>query len=198
MLNTSSKHVIKLTVVGLIIFLSLLLIMNIKKPLPVVQVEANEITFDTPEKLDAAADLIMIASPSKDFMDREHKVTFFDDGTIEDYYTLTEVQVEKIIKATNNFNLPKNNTFSIIEPVGIVERSIGKRKLVTNNYVELKQKSSYIMFLQQNSMGQYGIININLGKFNLDNKDPLDIGEKNHQRLRSLKMIFSKNILSTR
>lgn len=32
-------------------------------------------------------------------------------------------------------------------------------------------------------MGQYAIINNNLGKFNLDNKDPLDIGEKNHQRL---------------
>lgn len=178
MLNTSSKHVITLTVVGLIIFLSLLLIMNIKKPLPVVQVEANEITFDTPEKLDAAADLITIASPSKDFMDREHMLTFFDDGTIEDYYTLTEVQVDKVIKAPDNFNLPKNNSFSIIEPVGIVERSTGKRKLVTNNYVELKEKSSYIMFLQQNSMGQYGIINNNLGKFNLDNKDPLDIGEK--------------------
>ncbi|MGE7946449.1 hypothetical protein [Lysinibacillus sp. NPDC093688] len=178
MLNTSSKRVITLTVVALIIFLSLLLIMNIKKPLPVVQVDANEITFDTPEKLDAAADLIIIASPSKDFMDREHKVTFFDDGTIEDYYTLTEVQVDKIIKAPDNFNLPKNNSFSIIEPVGIVERSTGKRKLVTNNYAELKEKSSYIMFLQQNSMGQYGIINNNLGKFNLDNKDPLDIGEK--------------------
>lgn len=111
-------------------------------------------------------------------MDREHKVTFFEDGTIQDYYTLTEVQVDKVIKAPNNFHLSKNNTIKIIEPVGIVKRSTGKRKLVTNDYEELKGKSSYIMFLQQNSMGQYAIINNNLGKFNLDNKDPLDIGEK--------------------
>lgn len=177
MLNTSSKRVIALTIVTLLIFLSLLLIMNII-PITEVQVDANEITFNTPEKLDAAADLIMIASPSKDFMDREHKVTFFDDGTIQDYYTLTEVQVEKVIKAPNNFHLSKNNTIKIIEPVGIVGRGTGKRKLVTNQYEELKEKGSYIMFLQQNSKGQYAIINNNLGKFNLDNKDPLDIGEK--------------------
>ncbi len=178
MLNTSSKRVIALTVVTLVIFLSLLLIMNIKKTIPKVQVNANEITFNTPEELDAAADLIIIASPFKEFMDREHKVTFFEDSTIQDYYTLTEVQVDKVIKAPNNFHLSKNNTIKIIEPVGIVKRSTGKRKLVTNDYEELKGKSSYIMFLQQNSMGQYAIINNNLGKFNLDNKDPLDIGEK--------------------
>ncbi|MGE8037320.1 hypothetical protein [Lysinibacillus sp. NPDC093692] len=177
MLNTSSKRAIALTVVILVIFLSLLLIMNIK-PIPEVQVDANEITFNTPEELDAAADLIMIASPSKEFMDREHKVTFFDDDTIQDYYTLTEVQVEKVIKAPNNFHLSKNNMIKIIEPVGIVGRGTGKRKLVTNQYEELKEKNSYIMFLQQNSKGQYGIINNNLGKFNLDNKDALDMGEK--------------------
>ncbi|MGE7688734.1 hypothetical protein ACQKMI_05950 [Lysinibacillus sp. NPDC097214] len=187
MLNTSSKRVITLTVVTIVIILCLFLIMNKEKPLPVVQVDANEITFDTPEKLDAAADLIIIASPSKDFMDREHMVTFFDDGTIEDFYTLTEVQVDKVIKTPDNFILPKNNSFSIIEPVGIVERSTGNRKLVTNHYKELKEKSSYIMFLQQNSMGQYGIINNNLGKFNLDNKDPLDIGEKKSSEAKKFK-----------
>lgn len=73
-----------------------------------------------PEELDAVADLIIIASPSKAFMDREHKVTFFDDGTIQDYYTLTEVQVEKVIKAPNDFYLSKNTTIKIIEPVRIV------------------------------------------------------------------------------
>lgn len=35
-------------------------------------------------------------------MDHEHKVTFFDDSTIQDYYTLTEVEVDKVIKAPNN------------------------------------------------------------------------------------------------
>ncbi|MFB7156909.1 hypothetical protein [Lysinibacillus sp. NPDC056232] len=54
------------------------------------------------------------------------------------------------------------------------------------------------MFLKQNSMGQYALINNNLGKFNLDNKNALDIGEKNLPRLRSLKMMFSKNILTTK
>jgi len=187
MLNTFSKRVITLTVVTFIIFLSLFLIMKKIKPIPEVQVDANEITFNTPEELDAAADLIIIASPFKKFMDREHKVTFFEDGTIQDYYTLTEVQVDKVIKAPNNFHLPQNNTIKIIEPVGIVKRSTGKRKLVTNDYEELKEKSSYIMFLQQNSMGQYGIINNNLGKFNLDNKDPLDIGEKNSSEAKKFK-----------
>ncbi|MFJ5563857.1 hypothetical protein [Lysinibacillus xylanilyticus] len=99
------KRVITLTVVALIIFLSLFLIMNINNPIPEVHVEANEITFETPEELDAAADLIITASPSKKFMDHEHKVTFFDDGTIQDYYTLTEVQVDKVIKAPNNFKI---------------------------------------------------------------------------------------------
>lgn len=142
--------------------------------IPVVQVDANEITFETPEELDAAADLIIIASPSDEFMDREHKVSYFDDSTIQDYYTLTEVQIDKVIKAPSDFNLSNNNTISIIEPVGIV----GKRKLVTNHYEELKEKSSYLLFLQQNSMGQYAIINNNLGKFNLDDTNSLYIGDK--------------------
>lgn len=188
MLNTSSKRIIILTVVTLIILLSLFLIMNKKKmtpvaqedtnEIPVVQVDANEITFETPEELDAAADLIIIASPSDEFMDREHKVSYFDDGTIQDYYTLTEVQIDKVIKAPSDFNLSNNNTISIVEPVGIVERSVGKRKLVTNHYEELKEKSSYLLFLQQNSMGQYAIINNNLGKFNLDDTNSLYIGDK--------------------
>ncbi|MFJ3387414.1 hypothetical protein [Lysinibacillus sp. NPDC086135] len=178
MLITFSKRVITLTIVTLIILLSLLLIMGKKKMTPVVQVDANEITFETPDELDAAADLIIIASPSDEFLDREHKVSYFDDGTIQDYYTLTEVQIDKVIKAPSDFNLSNNNTISIIEPVGIVDRSVGKRKLVTNNYEELKEKSSYILFLKQNSMGQYAIINNNLGKFSLDNTDSLYIGEK--------------------
>ena len=122
--------------------------MNIIKPILEVQVDANEITFNTPEELDATADLIIIASPSKEFMDREHKVTFFDDGTNQDYYTLTEVQVDKVIKAPNNFHLSKNNTINIIEPVGIVGRNTGKRKLITNHNKEFKEKSSYMLFLQ--------------------------------------------------
>lgn len=44
MLNTSSKQAISLTVVTFVIFLSLLLIMKIIKPIPEVQVDANEIT----------------------------------------------------------------------------------------------------------------------------------------------------------
>ncbi|MFJ7887577.1 hypothetical protein ACIQYL_05785 [Lysinibacillus xylanilyticus] len=75
MLDTSLKRVITLTVVALIIFLSLFLIMNINNPIPEVHVDANKITFETPEELDAAADLIIIVSPSKKFMDHEHKVT---------------------------------------------------------------------------------------------------------------------------
>ncbi|MFE3572711.1 hypothetical protein [Lysinibacillus sp. NPDC059133] len=67
MLNTTSKRVITLIVVTLIIFLSLLLIMKIIKPIPEVQVDANEITFKTSEELDAAADFIIIASPTKEY-----------------------------------------------------------------------------------------------------------------------------------
>ncbi|QPR69175.1 hypothetical protein I6G82_06055 [Lysinibacillus macroides] len=179
MLNTPMKRVITLITVVIISF-TLVWIMKITQTAAIVEVhvDANEIIFETPEKLEAAADLIIIASPTKEFMDREHQVTFFDDGTIQDYYTLTEVLVEKIIKSPDDFSLADNQLMSIIEPVGIVERQAEKKKLITNHYKELQEDSAYILFLKQNMFGQYAIINNNLGKFNIDQTDSSDIGEE--------------------
>lgn len=49
-------------------------------------------------------------------------------------------------------------------------------KILGDDYTELKQGSQYLLFLRKNGYGQWGIINMNRGKFNLDGSDPNDLG----------------------
>ncbi|QDS36350.1 hypothetical protein [Brevibacillus brevis] len=138
------------------------------EPMETISLEALYITYESAEELDEA-DLILIGTPTSDFSDREHKTSYYADGSLQDFYTLTEIEVDKIIKSPNDFDLKESETLSIIEPVGMIELD-GTKKITIDEYKEMEKGEKYIIFLNDNGYGQYSVINNDLGKFNLDSK----------------------------
>ena len=131
-----------------------------------ISLEAHYITYESAEELDKA-DLILIGTPIADFTEREHKTSYYSDGSLEDFYTLTEVKINKIIKSPKDFDLDDSNNLAIIEPVGIVEIN-GDKKITIDEYKEMEKGESYIIFLNKNVNGEYSVINNDFGKFRLD------------------------------
>ncbi|WDH99734.1 hypothetical protein PUW24_13040 [Paenibacillus urinalis] len=116
--------------------------------------------------MDQLAELIIIGTPTKSFIDREHKITHYGDGEVQDFYTLTEIQIDKILKKPDD--LPQDQkTTSIIEPIGLD----GETKLIVDDYVELQKGDQSVIFLVKNTFGDYGIMNENLGKYSLDHPE---------------------------
>ena len=150
--------------------------LNIKR----VSVDANYITWDNVNDLNNAADLVVVANATKSFLDRKHVATYFDDGNVQDFYKLTDIQIERILKGKNDL-LGKDKTLSIIEPVGLFENEQQKTILSRENYLELEKGNRSIIFLKKNSNGQYVIMNINNGKFSFTDEKSLKLVQKDEE-----------------
>ncbi|OME90163.1 MULTISPECIES: hypothetical protein [Paenibacillus] len=46
----------------------------------------------------------------------------------------------------------------------------------------MKSGSSYIIFMKKNTYGQYSVINLQAGKFNLDGTDPDDVYDESENK----------------
>ncbi len=103
---------------------------NVKR----VSVHANYITFDNIDELSKVADLIVIANATQLFQDRKHMATYFDDGNVQDFYTLTNISIEKIIKGENEV---QGNQLTIIEPVSYFESEKQNTIVSREGYLEL-------------------------------------------------------------
>ncbi|MFC9542487.1 hypothetical protein ACFTQ7_21835 [Lysinibacillus sp. NPDC056959] len=157
-----------------------------------VDIQANYIGYETADELSQGADIILVASPIDDFTNREHRSTKFEDGTLQDFYTLTKLNIERIIKQPEGINI--GSQMEVIEPVGIItEADKQQTKVTTDGYREMKQGRRYIMFLANNGMGGYSIINMNNGKFNLDGGDAQDIPTNKDEKV--FKERLKKDIL---
>lgn len=160
--------------------------------IPKISLEATYVEYGTVDALDSDAELIVIGTPLKDFDDRQHIVTTFDDGNIQDFYTLTEIKINKVIKAPEAATLAVDDSLTIIEPISYIENVEGKKKITYEDYTELKQNQKSIIFLKKNTQGQYSIINMDLGKFSLDTlSQPLSTLAKNQDP----KVEFRKSVL---
>lgn len=131
-----------------------------------VSISTNSIRFNTVDNLDQVAELIIVGTPTETFENRKHVITNYDDGAIQDFYTLTEIKIDKILKKPEEFS-EEQETISIIEPVSLD----GDTKLTSDGYVELQKGDQSIIFLMKNTFGDYSIINDNLGKFSLNHKE---------------------------
>ncbi|MFB7157313.1 hypothetical protein [Lysinibacillus sp. NPDC056232] len=139
-----------------------------------VDIHARYVEYDTADKLHQDADIVLVASPIDDFANREHHSTEFEDGTLQDFYTLTNLNVERIIKQPEGINI--GSQMQVIEPVSIItEADKQQTKVAADGYREMKQGKRYIVFLKNNGMGDYSVINMNNGKFNLDGGDAQDV-----------------------
>lgn len=168
MFSFQKKSVLICVVCIVVVTVSIITYMNVQsKPersfYTVVNLPANSITFSEVEKLDAFAELIVIGYATDGFADREHVITAFDDGTMQSFHTNTNIKITKILKKPEDFPSDQND-LTIIEPVSLD----GDIKYTANDYVELQQGETSVIFLLRNSYGDYGLINDNLGKFNLE------------------------------
>ncbi|WP_195573919.1 hypothetical protein [Paenibacillus sp. 1001270B_150601_E10] len=135
-----------------------------------VYVSSDYVGYSTGNGLFNNAELVVIGSPTKDFEDREVHLTELPKGFVADIATFTEINVEKVLKGPEE--VVKNLT--VIEPIGVYQTFKGKKRIAYEGYTEMKKDSKYLIFLKKNSYGQYSVINMQAGKFNLDGTDPED------------------------
>ncbi|MFS0725418.1 hypothetical protein [Paenibacillus sp. 1P07SE] len=126
-----------------------------------VTIESNYVTFETLERLEEAADLIVVASPVNDFRDRKHVTTKFNDGAIQDFYTETTIEIKKVIKGTS---ITDGQKIDIGEPISIAKEKGSDVVLSRNGYSEVEVTKNYILFLMKNDAGLYFVIG-NGGKY---------------------------------
>ena len=148
--------------------------------------------YSSARALFSGAELVVIGSPIQDFEDREVLIGKDSLGGLMYIVTSTELQVEELLKG------PKEDAIdlAVIEPSGIRQTYSGKEKITSEGYTEMKKGSKYVIFLKKNTSGQYSVINMQAGKFNLDGTDADDAkGSSSKSRIMTeLKADFSQEL----
>ncbi len=159
---------------------------SVSQNLPVFNTHADYRTYNTLADLENGADAILLVAPTQRFMDRKHIVTFFeeDKNTMQDYYTLTELKVFKVLKA-DDVTFKDNKYIEVVEPISIVKQ-VGKDVIfATDGYVEMERNEKYVVFLKKNQSGKYRILNMNNGKFSHYINKPRKEDMHTNQQLRA-------------
>lgn len=180
----SRKKTLFLTAAVILSLLAAYYYFAIYKSISNISLEGDYKGYSTEQSLSEAAELIVVASPTQDFGDRVHKTTFYPKtNALQDIYTLTNINIEKVIKGPSNID--KN--ISIVEPIGLVQEIDGLKKISIESYTEMKKGNKYIIFLRKNTYGDYSVINMQFGKFNLDGQDKDDEKSEDKELKDSLK-----------
>ncbi len=181
---------------------------NSNYKLPIQFNPANHMIYETNEELEKDSDLIIVGKIKTDFeqsqpivveqkkagtekLRESQSVVVKDKIGIVDYYTITPVDVKKVVKGSFSEKQVK-----VIEAGAVVEEA-GKTKYIMarENFSPLQKNSKYLLFLKKidpstypNLADVYSIISINQGKFNADGTDKkeLDVEGKN-DRYKKLK-----------
>ncbi|MFW5435783.1 hypothetical protein [Paenibacillus apiarius] len=132
-----------------------------------ISIHANFVNFENADQLDSFADLIVIGTAVQRFEDRNPVSTHFDDGTLQDFYTLTDISIDRVLKGPGQI-MQEDAPLTIIEPLAYLDIENEKTKLTRENYIELHEGDRSVIFLKKNTFGQFAIINQNLGKFSLN------------------------------
>ncbi|TPG68262.1 hypothetical protein EEL32_20695 [Brevibacillus laterosporus] len=138
-------------------------------PSTVIESHANITKYEHVENLEDEADAIVVVSPEKDFTDEESTITYTDVGRIEDYYTVTDVKVNKVFKGKD---IP--DSISVIQGAVMVKDDALKYQkdlLTIEGYRVMEKDKNYILFLEAKDNGQYGILGVFQGKVNVDDTD---------------------------
>ncbi|MFB4160376.1 hypothetical protein ACE1TF_10865 [Geomicrobium sp. JSM 1781026] len=137
---------------------------------PVAISFADTITFDNLEEMEEFSDAVVIGRTSDDFIDREHVNIYYEDGYLEDFYTLTNIDVHDVMHySEDRFNFSEE--IKIVEPLSIVGNEEEEVKLISEGYEELKADTDYLIFLKENIFGDMSVVWQNYGKFNLESDD---------------------------
>ncbi|WP_374016969.1 hypothetical protein ABU162_22525 [Paenibacillus thiaminolyticus] len=63
-----------------------------------VRVDSTYIESTSTEDLINRAELIVIGRPVNNFEERKHVVSYYNTMTIQDFYTITDMEVEQVLK----------------------------------------------------------------------------------------------------
>lgn len=131
-----------------------------------ISIQANFAGYANFTEMEAAATIILIGTPTQDFTDRKPVTSRYPGGDVQDFYTLTDIQIERIIKNESTLNLEQDLTMQVIEPVVLtVDGNGDKIKLTLNGYVEMQTDTSYLLFLIESSPGIYSGMNFENSRF---------------------------------
>jgi hypothetical protein len=140
-----------------------------------VSVQTNSIIFTQLSELEEFSELIIVATPITDFHERTQKAAALPDGTMMDFASLGKVEIEKVIKAPDDFN-QSTKYIEISEPVSLIQAGSEKTKFKKDGYVEMKKGGEYIFYLSRNAAGSYSV-NGKAARINTDSTDPEEQGQ---------------------
>lgn len=138
-----------------------------------IRLHANYEAFDTVPTADAGADLVILASPQNDFDQRKHVIKTFSDGKLMDFYTLTPLKLEKVIKANPSHALKSGESLQVLEPASLIGEKEDARLLTYESYQPMAKNQRYLVFLKQNAAGDYSVMNMALGAIDTGGPAPL-------------------------
>lgn len=131
-----------------------------------ISIQANLAGYASFTEMEAAAAIILIGTPTQEFLDRKPVTSRYPGGDMQDFYTLTDLQIERIIKNESSLNLEQDLTMQVIEPVALTLDGNGdKTKLTLNGYVEMQTDTSYLLFLIESAPGMYSGMNFENSRF---------------------------------
>lgn len=133
----------------------------------VVNLSVNSLKLQDIDELDKYVELVVLGYATEEFLDRKHNLTAYGDGYLQDFSTNTNIKIDKVLKRSADFPEDQKE-LTILEPVSLFEGE----KITAENYIELEKDEPTVIFLMKNSFGDYSLVNDNLGKIMLSDKDP--------------------------
>jgi hypothetical protein len=122
---------------------------NSLKNIPINTGMANHFLFDSIEEVEQYTDLIVIGKTKTDFAEGQPVIKRFPNGGIEDYYTVTEFTVNKMLKGADKLetnqlsNVLKNSNNSFEDFYNITTFKVNKvfKELIGSNNISVIQSA---------------------------------------------------------
>lgn len=153
-------------------------ISKVNNEIETIFIHGNYVVYESEIDLYEDADLVVLANPIDSFVDREHVARYTPPQggapkTLEDFFTRTTIKIKKVLKSPKGLDIQDNSELDIIEPVSIIENGGVQKKFTVENYIEIEKDNHYIIYLKDNTYGEFGVINMNNGRFNLKSEEQL-------------------------
>ncbi|RCX14800.1 hypothetical protein DFR58_11434 [Anaerobacterium chartisolvens] len=147
-------------------------------PMKIQRIKAAYAGYSSIEELSEYSDMVIIATPLKEFEECPPTIKYNPDGRIEDEYTVSPFGVKKVIKGDSQLK-----SADILQPAAIIENALGKKvlRITGDYYTVMKKGESYLLFLKKvEEEGFYSVVSLEYGKYNLDggDQDEMSITEK--------------------
>ncbi|OPY58029.1 MAG: hypothetical protein A4E55_01202 [Pelotomaculum sp. PtaU1.Bin035] len=158
----------KYSIIGLCLVMliaSCLYFFNNNNSINTVTIHGSHAYYSSAKDMETKADLIIVGTPTKAFNDCTPTITYNNSGRYENFYTITDIRISKILKGEY-----KDDIVPVAQNAAIDKRE--KIMLIDDDYSPMEKDKKYLMFLKKNqSNGFYYILGVNQGKHNIDNFD---------------------------